>query len=399
MGGLIVRPRARILHGHDWVYSTEVQKTYGSPVDGETVTLRDGRDRLLGTAIYNGRSKIVARRISHNRAELNGELIERRLARAWELRKLRRCDLRLCRAVWSESDGLPGLVLDRYGHIGVLQTLTLAMDRKKQEIAEIARRVLDLEAVIERNDSAIRAAEGLEPSSGVLAGSTDGRITMDIDGVNYSLRLFEGQKTGFYLDQRENHALAASLAKGRRVLDAFANQGGFALACAKAGAATVTAVESSSACVERLRHNALENGCAIEMVEADVFDYLPRAARAEKVFDLIILDPPSFAKGRGGVDGALRGYRELHRAAAGLLAPGGILASFSCSHHVRADDFLDSIRGGFHDARRRAHLLHTTGQPADHPVLLSMPETEYLKGFIVQVEHPVHTPQIQSNGP
>lgn len=385
MAGLIVRPRSRILHGHDWVYSTEVQKIYGTPEDGGLVSLRDGKDRLLGTAIYNGRSKIVARRISHNRATLDRTFFEQRIQRAREWRRLRGCDPDLCRVVWSESDGLPGVILDRYGSVGVLQTLTLAMDRHKQEIAEIASELLGLDAVIERNDTASRRLEGLEASIGLLTGSTDGHVSVVSGGIAYALDLFSGHKTGFYLDQRENHRHVAKFAGDRRVLDIFSNQGGFALACAKAGAKEVTAVDSSSECVRRLEVNARSNQCVVRAIEADAFDFLRKARHSKHGFDLVILDPPSFTKGKGGMRGALEGYDQLHRAVASLLAPGGLLASFSCSHHVGGQEFLESLRRGFYEAGRRAHVLETLGQASDHPVLLSMPETAYLTGFVVQV--------------
>jgi len=384
VSGIIVRPRSRILHGHDWVYSTEVQKIFGSPEAGDVVALRDGRDRLLGSAIFNPHSKIVARRFSHGRTALDQELLHRRIQRAWETRLKRGCDPLVCRVVWSESDGLPGVILDRYGRVGVLQTLTFAMDRWKNEIAQQAASILDLDAVIERNDAGIRTAEGLPESVGVLFGESSGELRVDLDGVTFDVSLLAGHKTGLYLDQREAYRTVASHAKDRRVLDAFSNQGGFALACAKAGAKSVLAVESSEACVAKIRSNAEANGLSIETMTADVFDYLPRAGHGQTTYGLIILDPPSFSKGRSSVHDALRGYQELHRHAARLLEPDGLLATFSCAHHVSRTDFLTSLRDGFQDSKKRAHVIASFSQPADHPVLLSMPETEYLKGFLVQ---------------
>lgn len=385
MAGLIIRPRSRILHGHDWVYATEVQKTFGQPQDGDLVSLKDGRDKLLGTAIYNSKSQIVARRISRHRQVLDRDFFVRRIQQAVEFRDRMGCRRDLRRVVWSESDGLPGVVVDQYGSTLVLQTLTLAMDQQKSVIAEVLMEVLGADGVLERNDAPVRALEGMAPSCGVLAGAPTSMLLVDIDDVKFEIDLAQGQKTGFYLDQIDNYRAVAAHARGKRVLDCFSNQGGFALACAKAGATEVVAVESGAESCDRLEHNVKSNALPVRCERADVFGYLKALSRAEEKFDLVILDPPSFTKAKGGVHDALRGYRELHVRAGEVLAQDGLLTTFSCSHHVGASAFLEAAAGGLMDARRSARVLEEYRQAADHPVVLHLPETSYLKGLLLEM--------------
>jgi 23S rRNA (cytosine1962-C5)-methyltransferase len=385
MAGLVVRPRARILHGHDWVYTSEVLKVFGQPADGDVISLKDGRDKMLGSAIYNSQSQIVARRFSRRRQDLDGEFFARRIAQAAEWRAAAGCDPNLCRLVWSEADGLPGVIVDRYGDVTVLQTLTVAMDRRKALLADALAALPGVAHVVERNDAPIRAAEGLPTVTGLLAGPDPGSREVDLGGVRFDVDFLRGQKTGLYLDQAENYALVARRAAGRRVLDCFANQGGFALACAKAGAQTVAAVESGAESARKLRENAARNGLRVETIEADVFDFLNDAVKREASYDLIILDPPSFTRARGKIKDALRGYRELHMRAARLLAPNGLLATFSCSHHVAADEFESAVAEGFGDAKRSARIVQRFTQATDHPAILHLPETFYLKGLMLEL--------------
>jgi len=381
MGGIIIRPRSRILHGHDWVYSSEILKTFGNPEDGSVVSIKDGRDQLLGVGIYNSKSQIVVRRFSRRRQELDGDFFRRRIAQAVEYRSHAGCRADLVRLVWSESDGLPGVIADRYGRVIVLQTLTKAMDLHRETIAGILAELTGADCVIERNDAPVRSAEGMELRTGVLTGlPPDSPLEVETAGVRFLVDPLGGHKTGLYLDQLESYDLVAPLAKDRRVLDCFSNQGGFALACARAGAATVTAVESGAESVARLRENARRNGLTIDARQADVFDVLNRGGE----FDLIILDPPSFTKTRSKVNEALRGYRDLHARAARLLTKGGLLATFSCSHHVASHEFEEAIAEGLQDAKRNMRLLRRIGQPKDHPVVLGLPETEYLKGLVLE---------------
>ncbi len=242
MAGLVIKPRARILHGHDWVFSGEVLKVFGDPADGDVISLKDGKDRLIGSAIYNSKSQIVARRFSRRRQELDADFFPRRIAQAVEYRARRGVDPQLCRLVWSESDGLPGVIVDRYGDHLVLQTLTLAMDLRKDLIVEAMTAETGATFIIERNDAPVRRAEGLELRTGILYGEAPGEVEIDVDGLKFTIDLMHAQKTGFYLDQLAHYAAVAEHAKGRRVLDCFTSQGAFALACARAGAAEVTGV-------------------------------------------------------------------------------------------------------------------------------------------------------------
>jgi len=386
MAGLVVKPRARILHGHDWVFSSEVLKVFGNPADGDVISLKDGRDRLIGSAIYNSKSQIVARRFSRQRQDLDLDFFKRRIAQASEYRDRRNVDPKLRRIVWSESDGLPGVVIDRYEDYFVLQTLTLAMDlRKTLIIAAIVDLFRDA-TIIERNDSAVRKAEGLELRTGVLEGDApSGPITVQLGGLKFDVDLLQAQKTGFYLDQAPNYSAVAHFAPERRVLDCFANQGAFALACAQAGATDVAAVEENSENVAAGKRNAERNGLKVRWIEQDVFAFLRGAEKAEAEYDLIILDPPSFTKTKSGLRDALRGYRELHVRAFKLLSKNGLLTTFSCSHHVSETAFAQTITDALVDARRSARRLRRFEQAIDHPVLPTIPETEYFKGVLLEM--------------
>jgi len=389
MGGLVVKPRARILHGHDWVFQGEVLKVFGSPADGDVISLKDGRDRLLGSAIYNSRSQIVARRFSRRKQDLDLDFFQRRIAQAVDYRARRGIEPRLCRLVWSESDGLPGVIVDRYGDCLVLQTLTLAMDQRKELIV----RALEGEEaggapalqIIERNDAAVRRAEGMELQSGLLRGDPPNEIEIEVAGLKLQIDPLHAQKTGFYLDQLPNYALVAEHARGRRVLDCFANQGAFGLACARAGAREVVGVEAGAESVRAAEQNSARNQLPVRWIDQDVFQFLRGAGKAEGTFDLIILDPPSFTKSKGGLHDALRGYKELHVRAFNLLSPNGMLATFSCSHHVGAEIFEKMIADALVDARRSARRLRRFEQALDHPVLPTLPETEYFRGMLLEM--------------
>lgn len=384
MAGVIVKPRSRILHGHDWIYHSEVLRVYGEPTDGDCVAIRDSRERFLGLGMFNGRSPIRVRRYTRDKQVLDLELVAQRIRAAIAFRQSTSVTERPHRLFWSESDGLPGLVVDRYNETLVLQTITPTLDRIKSEIAALLVELTGAEAgVWERNDSQGRVAEGLPLVKGPILGNPPRYVRFCTAGVEFEADLLEGQKTGFYLDQLDAYAAVSAHAAGRRVLDCFANQGGFALACARAGAAKVVAVESGAEAMERLERNAIANALSVKTVRSDVFGYLRTAARGPERFDLIVLDPPSFSKGRGTHHAALRGYHELHLRAARLLDPGGLLATFSCSHSVSASEFLQCVAAGAWDAGCTFRVLERFAQPPDHPYLPHLPETEYLKGFLL----------------
>ena len=385
MAGLIIQPRARIFHGHDWVYASEILKTFGNPAPGNVVSLKDGKDRLLGSAIYNPQSQIVARRFSRQRQELDADFFQRRVRQAIAYRQRRGVDERRCRLVWSESDGLPGVVVDRYGDCLVVQTLTKAMDQRKGLLTDALVSLLSPTAVIERNDAPVRRAEGMELATGMLHGEAPGTIEIETDGLRFAIDPLHGQKTGFYLDQVENYREVATHAEGRRVLDCFTNQGAFALACARAGAASVTAVDIGSDAVAAARRNGERNGLsAIDWREANVFDLLPAEEKRGARYDLIILDPPSFTKSKGKLTDAMRGYKEIHLRALKMLSDDGLLATFCCSHHVSAAEFREMIIDASVDARRAVRQLAAYSQAADHPIVPTLPETEYLQGYLYE---------------
>ena len=364
MAGLVVKPRARILHGHDWVFSGEVLKVFGNPTDGDVISLKDGKDRLIGSALYNSKSQIVARRFSRRRQDLDLDFFQRRIGQAVEYRQRRGIDPRLCRMVWSE------------------------MDQRKESIVEALKTAgsgQDLQSIIERNDAPVRKAEGMETQVGVLFGEPLGETEIEVAGLRLTVDLMQAQKTGFYLDQLSHYHAVANQAKGRRVLDCFTSQGPFALACAKAGAASVAAVEASGESLASARRNAERNNLQVEWIEQDVFAFLRAAEKSGAEFDLIILDPPSFTKTKGGLHDALRGYRELHVRAFNLLSKDGLLATFSCSHHVTEKIFDETIADALVDARRSARRLRRFEQALDHPVLPTLPETEYFKGVLLEM--------------
>lgn len=383
MPGLIIAPRARIFHGHEWIYASEIKKSFGNPQPGDVITLKDFRDRPLGTAIYNPASQIVARRFSRRRQDLDADFFIRRIRQALNLRiETPDLDETLCRIVWSESDGIPGLIVDRYGDHLAVQTLTLAMDLRKDLIRDALIEILAPKSITLRNDSSSRKAEGMEPGIELMYGENPGPFMVHANGLNFEIDLVDGQKTGLYLDQLQAHNEVAKLSRGLRVLDCFTNQGGFALACAKAGASKVTAVDISASACAAARKNAELNNLSIDVIEANVFDFLKSA---QPDYDLIILDPPSFTKNKKTLMDAMRGYKEIHLRALKLLEKGGLLSTFCCSHHASRELFLENLADASVDAKKSLRLVAEHTQRADHPVLISLPETSYLKGFTSQV--------------
>ena len=387
MAGIIVNPRSRIFHGHEWVYGTEVKKTLGDPQPGSVVALMDQRNRQLGSAIYNPLSQIIARRFSRRKQDLDADFFKRRLERAIAYREsLPGVHPKLCRVVWSESDGLPGVIIDRYGDFVVLQTLTLAMDQRKDLLAEAIQETMAPVGIIERNDSPIRKAEGITLITGILKGDAPEPFTVPFGRMRFLVDLLGGQKTGLYLDQLENYKIVAEFSRGRNVLDCFTNQGGFAIACALAGAAGVTAVDVSEPAIAAAKANAEASGTPdITFLAENAFDFLKKEESEGKKYDLIVLDPPSFTRNKKSLRDAIRGYKEIHLRALKMLEPGGILATFTCSHHVGASEFRGMICDASVDSHRNLRQRATFTQRGDHPVNPLLPETEYLRGNVFEV--------------
>ncbi len=288
------------------------------------------------------------------------------------------------RLVWSEADRLPGLIVDRYGDVLVLQTLTLAMARREELIAPLLAEKTGCRVILARNDPPVRQLEGLPLERRLLLGDLPGPVPVKLGGITYRLDLWAGQKTGFYLDQAENYAAVAACARGRRVLDCFTNQGAFALSAMQAGAKSCRAIDQSAEALRLAAATAQAHHLAIEWTQDNVFDHLRACEQRRENFDLIILDPPSFTKGKANRASALRGYHELHVRALRLLTAGGIMATFSCSHHVTAADWTDMLERAARDSGATLRLRQTLRQSSDHPILVNVPETGYLHGYVVE---------------
>ena len=364
--------------GHPWVYEGDILGLAGAG----TVRVEDRRGRELGVADVSPRSKIRLRMLTRETgAVIDDAWLRGRIARAIEYRKKIVSGSDACRLIASEADGLPGLIVDRYGDALVLQTLTAAMDGRQAAIAAALEAELKPSVVVERNEAKVRLAEGLELRSGLLRGKKS-QVECSINGLKFGVDLLEGQKTGGFLDQRENWSATERYAKAfgaRRALDVFTYQGGFAMHMARAGA-KVQAVDSSRAALEAADANGARNGMPeINWVEANAFDLLRDYDERGELFDLVVLDPPAFAKSRTAVEAAIGGYKEINLRAMKLLRPGGMLVSCSCSHHVSEGRFLEMLQAAAVDARRELRLLERRGQAADHPVLMGMPESGYLK--------------------
>lgn len=375
--------KARALAGHPWVFANEVEALLPTEQDGEVVECRDRTGRFIGSGIYNSKSQICWRRFSRDRVELDEAYlrgaIERAMARRSGMPTTRR-------VVWSESDDLPGVVADQFGETVVLQIQTLAMEKRREIVARLLKEATQATEIVFRNDAHIRRLEGLPLEVSTLSGKSWEPRWLKVGGFEYWTDLLGGQKTGFYLDQCAQHALVAKYAKGRRVLDAFCNQGSFALHAARAGAASVLGLDSAEDAIAQAKRNAERNGVTADFQVANVFDFFNAPERATDKWDLIVLDPPPFAKSKSALEGALRGYKEINLRALKSLTPGGILATYTCSHHMQDAELRQVLADAAADAKRRVHILEFCHQPPDHPVLITMPESEYLRGYIVRVE-------------
>ena len=387
--------------GHPWVYEDEItQAPDQTPENGSLVDVVSGKGRYLGTGFLSLHSKIRVRLLSRNANDrFDPDFWERRLRYAWEYRKavLGQEDLQACRLVFGEADQLPGLTVDRFGEILVAQTLSYGMDRLKSLIFPLLVRILEedgqtISGLYERNDEALRDKEGLEQYKGWFA--LPGRPTpaqtwtqIRENGVLYRVDFENGQKTGFFLDQKFNRRAVAHLARGRRVLDCFTHTGSFALNAALGGAEHVTAVDVSETALETARANARLNGLEdrMDFLAADVFDLLPRLEAEGCPYDFIILEPPAFTKARKTARNALRGYKEINYRAMKLLPRGGYLATASCSHFATEEMFVKMLHEAARDAGRQLRQIEARQQAADHPILWNVEETAYLKFYLFQV--------------
>lgn len=387
---LSLKPNAkpRVLGGHPWVFANEVEKLLPSEHDGEVVECRDRTGRFIGTGIYNSKSQIVWRRLSRDRVVLDAGFIRSAVSTAIARRSASITAKEGCgRLIWSESDDLPGVVVDKFGDTLVVQVQTLAMEKRGALLGDALAEMVQPGEIIFRNDAPIRRLEGLPFEVHTRSGKPWEPRWVAIDGFDYWLDLQGGQKTGFYLDQRAQHAAVAKYCAGARVLDAFCNQGAFALHAARAGATEVLGLDSAEDAIAAARKNAERNGVTAEFAVANVFDWFnDPARRVEPAWDVIILDPPPFAKSKSALEGALRGYKEINLRALQRLAPGGVLATYTCSHHMQDAELRSVLAAAAADAKRKLRVLEWAHQPTDHPVLATMAESEYLRGYVVRAE-------------
>ena len=380
--------------GHPWIYDGELKNIKGKPKNGDLVDIVSFKGKYLGTGFYNDNSKIKIRVISKNANDkFDSAFFERRIKYAWDYRKtVMGDDLNCCRVIFGEADTFPGLTVDKFSDILVTQTLSLGIEQRKDIIFPLLLKVLnddgqDIKAVYERNDVGIRKLEGLEENKGFYIGSSEKTSTVITEnGIKYNVNYENGQKTGFFLDQKYNRLAVSKIAKGRRVLDCFTHTGSFALNAVKGGAESVCAVDISEDAVEMARKNAALNGFENKMTfkAANVFDLLPNIPASEK-YDFIILDPPAFTKSRSTVDSAIRGYKEINLRAMKLLPRGGYLATCSCSHFMKDELFRDMLKSAASDAGVSLRQIEARQQAPDHPILWNVPETDYLKFYIFQI--------------
>ncbi|MDO5544264.1 MAG: class I SAM-dependent rRNA methyltransferase [Eubacteriales bacterium] len=386
--------------GHPWIYEGEVLREEGACENGALADAVSEKGKYLGTGFVSRHSKIRLRLLSHNANDRFDESFwQRRVQYAWDYRKtVMGSDISCCRVIFGEADGFPGLTVDRFSDILVTQTLSMGMEKVKDIVFPLLAKVLradgqDIRGIYERNDVAIRELEGLTQNKGwyPLPGETPPESTVTEiceNGIFYRVDVENGQKTGFFLDQKYNRLAVAKLAKGKRVLDCFTHTGSFALNAAMGGAEHVTAVDISASAIEMAKANAARNGLTdrMDFVVADVFDLLPElAAKGKAPYDFIILDPPAFTKSRKTVGSAQRGYKEINLRALKLLPRGGYFATASCSHFMPSELFVKMLRSAALDAGVELRQIEARQQAPDHPILWNVPETDYLKFYIFQV--------------
>ena len=377
---------ARVLAGHPWVYRNEIARVEGQGEPGAVAQVLDGRGRFLGQAMVNLRSQIAGRLLTRAEEPIDGAFFARRVREA-----VGRCGRSVngpdaCRLIFGEADHLPGLIVDRYGDLLVIQILTAGMERVRDAILAALRDAIQPRAIYERNDASPRKLEGLELRKGFAWGEGETGLWILEGELSFFVEVAEGQKTGFFLDQRENRQAVKGLAAGRDVLDCFCYSGGFTLSAAAGGATSVMGIDLSEEAIAWAERSAERNGLSSRctFMIANAFDALRAFDREDRRFGLVILDPPAFTKGKQALEGALRGYKEINLRAMKLLAPGGVLMTCSCSYHLDPPTFLEMLRAAAADAHREFHLRELRTQAADHPILLAARETQYLKCAILE---------------
>lgn len=377
--------------GGAWIFDNEIKKIDGAFINGSIVEVHDYDGFPLGLGYINENSKIRIRILTRNIEEtIDSAFFRKRLEAAWAYRK-KTVDTSSCRVVFGEADFLPGITIDKYEDVLVIQALTLGIDRYKHEIVDILKDILEgdgihIRGVYERSDAKERLKEGLEREKGFIGPEFDTNVEITENGVHYTVDVRDGQKTGFFLDQKYNRKAIQPLAKGAEVLDCFTHTGSFALNAAYAGAAHVTGVDASESAIEMARHNADLNGFTnVEFQTADVLELLPKLVEEGKSYDLVILDPPAFAKSKANVRNATKGYKEINREGMKLVRDGGFLATCSCSHFMTRELFEKMLRQASREAHVRLRQVEARAQAPDHPILWAAEESYYLKFYIFQI--------------
>ncbi|HYE82581.1 MAG TPA: class I SAM-dependent rRNA methyltransferase [Clostridia bacterium] len=376
----------RIQLGHPWVFGNEVKSMEGRFEPADIVDVYDFRDHFLGRGYINPDSKILVRLLTREQEEINKAFFRKRILQAWDYRK-KLVDTSSCRVIFGEADFLPALIVDKFGDYLSIQTLSLGIEKYKDIIVELLDEILEPKGIYERNDVKIREKEGLQQKKGFIKGPFDTTVPIMENEIKMLVDIENGQKTGYFLDQRENRAALRPFVKDARVLDTFTHTGGFALHAAYYGAKEVTAVDISAHAIEYVKRNAAVNGLQdkIKGVVGNVFDLLKEYQTANEQFDVVILDPPAFCKTKSAVEGAYRGYKDINLRGMKILKPGGFLVTCSCSHYMYPGLFMEMIQDAAYDARKIVRQVEFRTQAKDHPVLYGSDESMYLKCVILQV--------------
>ena len=379
--------------GGPWIYDNEIESIMGSFADGDIVAVHDFDGYPLGKGFINRNSKLTVRMMTRNRdAEINEAFIRMRVQNAWEYRKKVMDDISSCRVIFGEADFLPGLVIDKFSDVLVVESLALGIDRFKGMIVDILKELMEadgirIRGVYERSDAKVREQEGMERIKGFIGEPFDTKVEIVENGVRYYVDVKDGQKTGFFLDQKYNRRAAAKLCRGGRVLDCFTHTGSFALNAGLAGAEHVLGVDASELGVAQARENAELNGLSdrVEFICEDVFELLPRLEKQGEKFDVVILDPPAFTKSRSSIKKAVKGYREINLRGMKLVKDGGYLATCSCSHFMDPELFTKTIGQAAQNVHKRLRQVEFRTQAPDHPILWGAGDSYYLKFYIFQV--------------
>lgn len=377
----------RVESGHPWVYQSELDYIDGDFVPGDIVDVYNAKQRFIGRGYINPRSQIIVRLLTREQETIDRDFFKKRIQTAWEYRQRVSNEPEYCRLVYGEADFLPALIVDKFGPYLVIQTLALGIDVHKETIVSVLEELFQPAGIYERNDVPVRRLEGLPEQKGFIKGPFPTEIEVRENGIPFLADVANGQKTGFFYDQRENRVFLKHVAPGAEILDCFCHTGSFAVHAALYGAKQITSIDISEEAIALARQNAERNGVAdvCDFQVANAFDALRTMSDEKRQFDVVILDPPAFTKSRSSIEGAARGYKEINLRGLKMVRPGGFLVTCSCSYHMDKELFKAIIVDAARDARRLIRLVEYRTQAKDHPILPAAPETEYLKFMMVQV--------------